>query len=243
MRPADEEATYKRGSGMTKPLIDRDPVVRHRWAEELLERLDGPMGALGVLFALLVLVETVSQPTGPAATAVIVTSWVLWAIFAAEFAARVVVAPSTSAFLRKNWWQVLFLVLPFVRFLRFLRAVRRTSRLGRVVSSVVRSGRGAARRLTSRIGWLAIGTASVIVGGSQVVFELGGAATYGDALYLVALAAVVGEPMGQPGVMKFLDVVFAIFSVVVFATLAGSIGSFILERGREGDSRAAYGTE
>ena len=223
---------------MAKPLIAAAPHERHQWAEELLDRLDAPMGALGVLFALLVLVETISHPTGPAATAVTAASWVLWSVFAAEFVARAVVAPSTGAFLRKNWWQIAFLVLPFLRFFRFLRAVRRTSRLGRVVSSVIRSGRSAGRRLSSRIGWLAIGTASVIVGGSQVVFELEGAPTYGEALYLVALAAVAGEPMGQPGIMKFLDVVFAVFSVVVFATLAGSIGTFLLERGRVSETEA-----
>lgn len=217
---------------MTDRLMDRDSDERGRWAEELLERLDAPMGALGVLFALLVLVETVSRPEGPAAVVVSVASWVLWAVFAAEFVARAVVAPSTAAFFRKNWWQAVFLVLPFLRFFRFLRAVRRTSRMGRVVSSIVRSGRSAGRKLGSRIGWLAVGTASVVVGGSQVVFELGGTPTYGEALHLVALATVAGEPMGKPGVMKLLDIVFVTFSVVVFATLAGSVGSFLLERDR-----------
>ena len=104
--------------------------------------------------------------------------------------------------------------------------------MGRVVSSMVRSGRSAGRKLGSRIGWLAVGTASVVVGGSQIVFELGGTRTYGEALHLVALATLVGEPMGKPGVMKLLDVCFVTFSVVVFASLAGSVGSFLLERDR-----------
>lgn len=216
-------------------LLDRSSDG-NRWAEQLIERLDAPMGALGVLFALLVLVETVSQPTGAAATGLAIASWALWSVFVLEFVVRALGAPSTGTFLRRNWWQVIFLALPFLRFLRFLRAlraIRRTARVGRVISSMVRTGRSAGRRLTNRIGWVAIVTACVIVGGSQIVYEVGERATYGDALYVVAMATVAGEPVGGVGWMRVLDVVLATYSVVVFATLAGSIGGFLLERGRE----------
>lgn len=194
------------------------------------------MGALGVLFALLVLVETVSRPTGAAATAISVASWLLWGVFVAEFVVRAMAAPSTTTFFRRNWWQVIFLALPFLRFLRFLRAlrtIRRTARVGRVISSMVRTGRSARRKLTNRLGWVAIVTACVIVGGSQIVYEVDGDLPYGDALYLVAMATIAGQPIGGQGWARVLDVVFATYSVVVFAALAGSIGSFLLERGRE----------
>jgi voltage-gated potassium channel len=206
------------------------------WSDRLLERLDAPMGALGVLFALLVLVETLSRPTGPAARGLAIASWILWAIFVLEFVVRAVDAPSTSAFLRRNWWQLIFLALPFLRFVRFLRALRtlrRTARVGRVISSMVRTGRSAGRRLTNRIGWLAIVTACVIVGGSQVVYELDGRREYGDALYAVAMATIAGAPLGSRGWLRLLDVMLATYSVVIFAAVAGSIGSFLLERGRE----------
>ena len=199
------------------------------------------MGALGVLFGLVVLVETVSRPTGSSAVALTALGWVLWAVFAAEFVARAVVAPSSSAFLKRNWWQLIFLALPFLRFLRFLRALRslrRASRTGRVISSMLRTTRSAGRRLTSRIGWVAVVTACVIVGGSQIVFEIGGADTYADAAHVVAMATVAGQPMGRGGWMKLLDVVFATYSVIVFAALAGAIGAFLLERGNGGDDAA-----
>ena len=223
--------TDRRRSDPVLPTTDRE-----QWADQLIDRLDAPMGALGVLFALLVLVETVSQPSGGAATAIAILSWILWAVFVLEFVVRAVAAPSTGAFLRRNWWQVIFLALPFLRFLRFLRAlrtIRRTARVGRVISSMVRTGRSAGRRLTNRIGWVAIVTACVIVGGSQIVYEIEGRRSYGDALYAVAMATIAGEPLGGDGWSRVLDVVLATYSVIVFAALAGSIGSFLLERGRE----------
>lgn len=230
-----------------RTLADRDVVVptingseseRQRWAEQVIDRLDAPMGALGILFGLLVLVETLSRPTGAVAFGFAVASWLLWAVFALEFVGRAVVAPSTSAFLRRNWWQLIFLALPFLRFLRFLRAlrtIRRGARMGRVVSSMVRTSRSAGRRLTNRIGWVAIVTACVIVGGSQIVFEVSGSASYADALYAVAMATIAGEPIGEDGWMRVMDVILATYSVVIFAAVAGTIGSFLLERGREED--------
>lgn len=213
-----------------------EPQDSERWTEQLIERFDAPMGALGVLFALLVLVETVSNPSGSAATYVSALSWALWGVFALEFVVRAAGAPSTSAFLRRNWWQLIFLALPFLRFLRFIRALRslrRTARVGRVISSMVRTTRSAGRRLANRIGWVAVTTACVIVGASQVVYELGAHASYGDALYVVAMATIAGEPLGGVGWVRAIDLVLTTYSVVVFAALAGSIGSFLLERGRE----------
>ena len=54
--------------------------------------------------------------------------------FAAEFAARLVVAPEKGRFWRRNWWQLLFLLLPVLRVLRLVRAVR-FLRTGRVLSA------------------------------------------------------------------------------------------------------------
>lgn len=221
------------GGGGIDPA-DAAPDVT--WAEHLLERLDAPMGALGVLFALLVLVETLSDATGTAADVLSVLSWILWTIFLVEFVIRAVGAPSTGTFLRRNWWQLIFLALPFLRFLRFLRAlraIRRAARVGRVISSMVRTGRSAGRRLTNRLGWLAVLTACVIVGASQIVFEVDRARGYDQALHAVALSTISGEPLGATGWLRVLDVLLAAYSVIIFAALAGSIGSFLLERDRQ----------
>ena len=132
-----------------------DPAVieRERWSERLLERLDAPMGALGVLFARLVIGETVSQPTGAVAVGFTVVSWVLWLVFALEFVVRAVAAPSTTTFLRRNWWQLIFLALPFLRFLRFLGALRSIRRGARVRTCRCHrcSGRAGAPAANSRI--------------------------------------------------------------------------------------------
>lgn len=217
---------------LTEPLR-ADERARERWAEELLDRLTPVMSVLGLLFLLVVLGEQLAREHSGLSTALAVVSWSLWAVFAAELAARVVVAPDRRRFWRRNWWQVLFLVLPFLRFLRLVRAVR-LLRTGRVLSSAVRSSRSARGVLGSRVGWLAAVSAITTLGSSQLLYEFSSFERYGDALHAAALATITGAALGpDDGFARTLEVVLAVFSVVVFATLAGSLGAYFLEaRGR-----------
>lgn len=218
-----------------RPLRQRPDEERNEVAAELAARLDLPVTVLGVVFGLVVLAETVSRPTGWVSTAFQVAGWVLWAVFAGEFVLRLVIAPSKTEFLKRSWWQLIFLALPFLRFLRVIRLGRllrlgRVGRLGRVISAAVRGTRTAGRRLRGRLGWLAATTAIVVLASSQILFEIGAYPSYTAALRAAALAATAGEPLTVEGPAQLLEVALVIFSVVVFATLAGSIGAFFLER-------------
>lgn len=209
-----------------------DPLLRRRqiWADELLDRLTPLMSALAILFVLVVFAETLAEPRSTLSGFLTVTGWLLWAAFVAEFVGRAWIAPDTSAFFKKNWWQILFLVLPFLRIFRLIR-VARVLRTGRVLSSAVRTTRSARRLLGSRVGWLAMVAAITILGSSQLLYEFDIYESYGEALHAAAMAAITGEPLAQPdGFSKALEVGLAAFSVVVFATLAATLGAYFLER-------------
>ncbi len=211
-------------------VLQRPPDERDAWAQGVLDRLTPAMSALGVLFLLVVLGEQLARPGSPVSAALTVAGWLLWAAFVVEFVARVVVAPDTSQFWRRNWWQLVFLVLPFLRILRLVRAVR-VLRSGRVLSSAVRSSRSAHRVLSGRVGWLGAVWAITVLSSSQLLYQFSGYARYGEALHAAALATVTGETLGRADAFsQVLEVVLAVFSVVVFATLAGSLGAFFLER-------------
>lgn len=190
------------------------------------------MGALGLLFVLVLTGQLLA--TGPAwSRTFTVLGWAFWAAFAAEFALRAYVAKDQRLFWRRNWWQLLFLAVPFLRFLRGL-TVLRTARVAGVVSATVRGSRSAGRLLTGRIGWLATITTVVIVGASQLLFATGTYNHYGDALHGAALAAITGEPLAADGaVARWTEVALAVYSVAVFAALAGSLGAFFLRRAPE----------
>lgn len=210
---------------------------REQLAERIADRLDVPVTAAGVVFLLLVLAETISSPGGAVGTVFAVTSWALWGLFVSEFVVRLVIAPSASRFLQRNWWQVVFLAVPALRFLRALRVLR-AARIGRVLSSAVRSSRTAGRKLSSRLSTLVVVTVIVVLSSSQLLYELDGRDSYGEALYAAALATVAGEPLHveQPG-LRVLELALLGYSVAVFATLAGTVGAFLLERRAEDRAR------
>lgn len=211
----------------------RTASERWHFAEAVERRLDPAMGMLGIIFALVVVAEAFVQPTGTLGTAVSITGWGLWAVFVIEFLARLVIAPSKTRFLKKNWWQAVFLAFPFLRILRVVRAAR-IARAGRLVSGSLRAGRTAAGALTGRIGWLLAVTSVVILAGSQILFEFGGYDSYGDALFETAMAAVAGEALSADSPLaRIFSVGLALYSVAVFASLAAAVGAYFLE-GREG---------
>lgn len=215
------------------PVVNRSEIEREIWADELLDRLTPVMSALSVVFVLVVIGESLAATSGTALSlGLTVAGWLIWLIFVAEFIARLVVAPKTVEFLKRNWWQVAFLVLPFLRILRLIRIVR-ILRAGRVLSSAVRSSRSARRVLGSRVGWLAVVSAITALGSSQLLYEFEVFDRYGDALHAAALATITGEPIAQPdGFAKVLEVALAAYSVVIFATLAATLGAYFLERQR-----------
>ncbi len=209
-------------------LRAKSPTEREELAERLAGRLDGPITAAGIVLVLVVVADNMTPPGSTLKTAWSFLTWALWALFAIEFALRLVIAPSALAFLRRNWWQLVFLALPF---LRFLRAFSRTARLARVASTSVRTTRTAGRTLAGRIGWLVGLAVSTILGSSQILYEYGPGMSYPRALHDATLGAIGGEPIDAPGALAdAVEIVLAIHAAVVFAALAGSLGAYFLER-------------
>ena len=204
-----------------------DPAAPEK--EGLARRLDKPMGALGLVFVLVVLGQSLARENW-LVTTLSVVGWVLWAVFVAEFAFRAVTARDRRRFWTRNWWQLLFLALPFLRFARALTLLR-AARVGGVLSAAVRGSRSAGRLLTGRIGWLSAVTVVVVLAVSQLLYVLGVYTSYAAALYDAAMATISGRPLtADTGLARFLDVGLSVYSVAVFATLAGALGAYFLER-------------
>lgn len=213
--------------------MGRAAETRERLAEHLYQRLHPAMSALGLLFLVVVLGQTAARGGTGVHTALVALTWFLWAIFAAEYALRLLIAPSKSGFLRRTWWQLLLLAVPFltmVRSLLFLRAARPT----RVALAALRGSRSATASLTGRGGWAAVVTAIVVFAAADIFYRSGAVAPYGAALHRAALGAITGKESGaDSGVAHILDVVLALYAVMFFASLAGMAGAYFVDRSRE----------
>lgn len=205
-------------------------------AEGLAARLDRPMGYLGLIFLFVVLGQLLVTDQ-EWALALSVAGWVFWAVFVGEFLLRAYIARFQKQFWKRNWWQIVFLLVPFLRFFRALQSLRllrfarlsRLARFGGILSAGVRGSRSAGRLMSSRIGTLAAVTLVVILAASQLLFALTPEESYGTAFYETALATITGSGFTvTTPLAKVLHVMLAVYSVAVFATLAGTLGAFFL---------------
>ena len=214
----------------TRGCLQRSATSRERLAEALYDRLHQAMASLGLLFVVLVIAQGPAAEGTSLQLALLVATWVLWGVFVAEYALRLVIAPSATAFLRRTWWQLLFLAVPVLTLLRAL-LILRVARPTRVALAALRGGRSARATLAGRAAWLAVLTAIVTFAAADLLYQAADVHPYGTALHAAALATVTGEPTGSDhGVAHVLDVALAVYAVVFFATLAGSLGAFFLER-------------
>ncbi|RUR03660.1 hypothetical protein ELQ94_02325 [Labedella endophytica] len=194
------------------------------------------MGVLGVVFLFVILGQLlVTDPVWGLVLSV--AGWAFWAVFVAEFLLRAYIARFQKVFWKRNWWQVLFLLVPFLRFFRALQALRlvrlarlsRVARAGGILSAGVRGSRSAGRLLSTRIGGLIAVTVVVVLVSSQLLFAFDAQPDYATALHESALATITGTGITtDDGFSRILQVVLAVYSVGVFATLAGTICAFFL---------------
>ena len=217
---------------------DRSDADYEMWLARLVERTDPLMAWLGVLFALLLgfqLAVEVQPSVGRALDAAV---WIIWAIFVVDFGAKLALAPAKGRFLRRHWFQLLGLLLPTLRLLSFLRLVRlgRAFPAARVLTTSYRSAGTARRLLRSRLAYLTGLSVAVTVALAELgyVFESGRGgtlSTFPQALFWAA-SLVLGMhadpvPATWPGRLVMLAGFAA--GLVLIATLAGSLGAFLLE--------------
>ncbi len=212
------------------------------WLEDVTERLDPFMSWLGVVFALVVgyeLAVELSPRAGLVATAV---GWALWTIFLLEFVAKLWLAPSRTRFVRRHWFQAVMLLIPTLRVLRFLRLLRlgRALPAARVLSSSYRTAGTARKLLRSRLGYLFAISVVVVIALAELayLFERESSETFrsfGDALVWSAsvVLALQGDPVPATVAGRVTMLLGFGFGLVIVASLAGTVGAFLVDERRE----------
>ena len=244
------ERPHERRGGLARGGLARAGGRRGRsetefdeWLESATERADPFMAWLGVVFGLLVGYELAVEVSQPAATALALIGWSIWTLFAVEFAAKLWLAPNRCRFLRRHGLQVAMLLIPTLRVLRFLRLVRlgRALPAARIVSSSYRSVGTARRLFRSRIGYLAGVSVVAAIAFAELAFlfersaDNGIFGSFGDAVTwsFSAVLALQAEPVPATIGGRITMLLAFAFGVVIVASLAGTIGAFLVDERRE----------
>lgn len=236
------------GAVARPPRSARDQAGYERWLAAATERADPFMAFLGIVFALLAVFDLANPGLSPGwRTGLAVATWVIWAVFLADFLAKLIAAPATGTFLRRHWLSVLMLLVPALRVLRLgaLLRVGRALPAARVISTSYRATGVARKLLQSRTGYLAGVGAIVMLASAQLAWLAergrGTFATFGDALLWSASAVIAmqGDPVPESVVGRLVMLVAFVVGLVLIASLAGTVGAYLLEDRRERERRDA----
>ena len=231
-------------------VTGHDPVVKPQERQAALERFERavelPLLVLAlVMVPLLIIPILVDLPSGLEATFV-AADWFIWAAFTFEYVARLVLSDHRWRFVRREWPDLLIVVLPFLRPLRVVRSARalRLLRLGRLVGVLGELGQEGRRLLRRhKLHYAVLVTGVVVVGAAALTLAVeeggpGSIDTFGDALWwAVTTITTVGygdtypvTPAGR-GIAAFLMVA----GIALFGVLTANVAAFFIEREQEED--------
>ena len=228
---------------------DREPerraLRRERWRllAQIMRYAEIPLFVLSALWLVLLVVEF-TRGLGPVLTG---ASYVIWAIFGLQFLLELLIAPSRTVFLRKQWLTLLALVVPAFRLFRIARVARllrgaraaRGLRLLRVVTTANRGMRALAQSMGRRgAGYVAAITVVVLLAGAagMLAFERDEAgspiASYGTALWWTAMVlTTMGSdywPLSPEG--RLLCLGLSLYAFGAFGYLTAALASFFVDR-------------
>ena len=224
-----------------RPRNLRDDPERRDYLRERLNRyLDLPLALASILLILIAVMELGGELGEPWQGWLSVLGWVLWGLFFAEFAVKFALAPVKRAYLRRNWLDVLVLLVPFLRVLRLLRVLRATRALP-LFRLLVFGGRGSQGVLVllkrRRLGQIGLISVLVMLIGAALGFILENGVpgsqmeTFGDALWWSAttVTTVASEiyPVTFGG--RILGFLLILYAVGIFSYFIASISTVLVE--------------
>jgi voltage-gated potassium channel len=222
------------------------PQERQAALERFERAVELPLLVLAlVMVPLLIIPLLMDLPSGLEATFVAL-DWFIWAVFAFEYVVRLALSDQRWRFVRREWPDLLIVVLPFLRPLRVVRSARalRLLRLGRLVGVLGELGQESRRLLLRhKLHYAVLVTGVVVLGAAALTLAVeeggeGSIETFGDALWwAVTTVTTVGygdtfpvTPAGR-GIAAFL----MLAGIALFGVLTANVAAFFIEREQEED--------
>jgi voltage-gated potassium channel len=173
------------------------------------------------------------------------TLWIIWGVFAAELSIRTYLSQRRLNYLARHWYDVLIVVLPFLRPLRIARSARalRLLRLARLAPVAVRVAIVATQILRRRSLHLVLLSGMMLVfacAGIVLAFERDGGGSiddYGTALWwAMTTVTTVGYgdtfPITPEG--RGVAVLLMLIGISFFSWITANIAAFLVEFGDGG---------
>jgi voltage-gated potassium channel len=181
--------------------------------------------------------------------AIVGIEWFIWAAFVAEYVIRLSLAPAKRQFVRKEWPDLLIILLPFLRPLRIVRSARalRLLRLVRV-AAVLGELTQQSRRLLLRhqLHYAILATGTIVLGCAALVNELeqdggGTIQSFPDAMWWAVTTVTTvgyGDKFPVTAAGRGVATVLMLTGIALMGVITANLAAFILERGVDRDDEA-----
>lgn len=233
------------GLAVRAELADDSLSPRQRAFDRVERITDLPMIVLSLAIIPLVFIPLFVDLSTNTERAFLTADFVIWGVFALELVVKTYLAPRRGRYLIENWFDVVIVVLPFLRPLRVVRSLR-AMRLLRVLRAtslfvkVLANGRQVFSRYGLHYG-LAIGL-FLVVGCAALVFYFersagGSIDDFGTALWWAATTVTTvgyGDTYPTTPEGRGLAVFLMLIGITLFGLLTASIAAFFVESDKSG---------
>jgi voltage-gated potassium channel len=228
--------------------MDATRQTRRQAALERFERAtELPLLILALAMIPLLLAPLVVSLSDTAEAAVMTADWFIWAAFAFEYVIRLALTDQRGRFVRRQWPDLLIIVLPFLRPLRIMRSARalrllRLTRLAAVLAEVTGEG----RRLLTRhkLHYALLVTMAMILGCALLVHAVeeghgGPIDSVGDAIWWsITTVTTVGYgdmfPVTPAG--RGIAAVLMATGIALFGVLTANLAALLVDHGSTDDT-------
>jgi voltage-gated potassium channel len=211
---------------------------------ELLDRFERatevPLLVLALLMVPLLFAPWLLDLPEQVESTLLVLDWMIWGCFAFEFAVRLALVERRAQFLRREWIDLLIVLLPVLRPLRIARSARalRLLRLGRValfLAEATKEGRRLLTRHHLHFALLAAGAVVVFAAGLAFLAEDGGGGpieSFGDSLWWAATTVTTvgyGDTYPVTPAGRGVGVILMLAGITLFGTITANLAAFFVE--------------
>ena len=223
-------------------------MVRDRGAafDRFSRAVDGPLTVLALVMIPLIVLPLVMDLSPGTTAAFLAIDYLIWAVFAAEYAIKLYLAPNRRQFVARHIPDLIIVLVPMLRPLRVLRSVRllRLLRLT-LLTGLAAKGLREARNILRRRGlnWvlLIVLVLNLIAAAMVLEFERGNPDanidSYPDALWAATTITTVGYgdrfPMSPAG--RGVAVVLMVAGIAMFGVITASIAAYFVEQKADED--------
>jgi voltage-gated potassium channel len=206
-----------------------------------------PLLVMALLMVPLLLAPWLLDLSDQAESTLLVLDWMIWGCFAFEFAVRLALVERRITFLRREWTDLLIVLLPVLRPFRIARSARalRLLRMGRVALLLAKATKEGRRLLTRHHLHFALLAACAVVvlsaGGAFIAEDQQGGPieTFADALWwaMTTITTVgYGDTYPVTPAGRGIGVLLMLAGITLFGTITANLAAFFVESDANGNA-------